>query len=360
MSFETKPFDTKTMSRDDWNKYHEYRRKRHLETTPEDPCMSNEVIEKSFIQDTEDDMMYLKRYSIFNSEDNGKSKMIGYVGISSFSEKNPSFEGNKHNVQFDISILKDYRKKGIATQNLKYVIDFAKEHNKTVAHTQTFEDDGREFMKKIGAKVALSAKENRLQMADVDWNMVKQWVSEAESLNPNTKIKRFTKVPEEIIEQYSHVLTETANQQPFDDLDIKDFIITPEVLRKFEEKFNNLGYISYTMITVESDGEISGLTEIMHNPEKKIMLSQGLTGVVLKHRGRKLGKWLKGLTLLEMREKFPEVTTVVTGNADSNAPMLSINHRLGFKPHRESSIGQLNVQDLENYLASKQEKSVIH
>ena len=243
---------------------------------------------------------------------------------------------------------------------MKFLLEFAKERNLSSLITQTFEDDGRQFLTRIGANLALSGKENRLQMNGVDWDMIKHWVAEAESLNPNTKIVRFTKTPDDLIEQYCKIYTESMNQQPFGEIEINDMILTPVLMRKREEEFKELGFTAYTMITVEPDGEISGLTEMIRMPEKKIMLNQGLTGVKDKHRGRKLGKWLKGLNLLEMKEKYPEVTVVTTGNADSNAPMLSINHRLGFQPYREMTMGQIKVQELEKYYTSKQEKTVVY
>ena len=353
MSVAFKQLDPNTITREDWKKYHEFRRIKHLETTPDDPYQPDAVIEKGILQDYRNDTLYVRRYVIYDSEESHKSKQIGSIAIIAFTEKNPSYEGNKHMAQFDISILKDYRNKGIATKSLHYLIEFAKDRNLSLLITQTLEDDGRNFLTRIGANLALAGKENRLQMKEVNWKMVKEWVAEAESLNPTTRIIQFSKVPDDLIEQYCKIFTEIMNQQPFGELEINDMIFTPELLRKREEEFNELGFTTHTMITVEQDGEISGLTEMIRMPEKKTMLNQGLTGVKDKHRGRKLGKWLKGLNLLEMKELYPEVTVVTTGNADSNAPMLSINHRLGFKPHRESTLGQIKLADLEKYYNQK-------
>jgi hypothetical protein len=56
--------------------------------------------------------------------------------------------------------------------------------------------------------------------------------------------------------------------------------------------------------------------------------------------------------LLRVREEFPQVKCVVTGNASSNAAMLSINERLGFRTHREGFIAQVSVGTLDAYLGS--------
>lgn len=68
---------------------------------------------------------------------------------------------------------------------------------------------------------------------------------------------------------------------------------------------------------------------------------------------RSLGKWLKAAMLLRIREELPQVRVVATGNATSNAAMLSINVRLGFKPHREGIGVQMSLDELEAYLRSR-------
>ena len=349
MDIEFKLFDPNGITREDWNKIHEYRMERHHEN-PDDSILSDEVYEKAILQDYKNDSIYIRRYLIIDSQ---KSKQIGYMTILASSEKDPSYEMNKSLLYFNLAILKDFRKKGIATKSMEYLLDFAKKHNSMLAQTRSSEEDGFKFLKKIGANLARSEKEARLQMKDVDWDMIKRWVSEAKLLNPNTKIVRFTRVPDEIIDQYSKVCTETFNQMPMDNLEQNAMIITPEFLRNNEKEFNELGSTINSLITVEQDNQISAMTEMVYNPEKKTMISQHLTGVRNKYRGRKLGKWIKGLMLLDMKEKYPEVTIATTTTADSNASMLSINNRLGYKPFKESVTAQIKLDDLEKYYSSK-------
>ena len=72
-------------------------------------------------------------------------------------------------------------------------------------------------------------------------------------------------------------------------------------------------------------------------------VTQLLTGVRAQYRGRGLGKLLKALMLLHVRAAYPEVKYISTGNADSNAPMLAINRKLGFRKHRQVKIYKLKI-----------------
>lgn len=46
---------------------------------------------------------------------------------------------------------------------------------------------------------------------------------------------------------------------------------------------------------------------------------------------------------LHLRRDYPGVKYIVTANADSNAPMLAINDRLGFKRHMPVNVYKLKL-----------------
>ena len=351
MTIEYKKVDLETMTGEDWKKYHEYRRIRWEETNPDDPIQPDEVVEKSFKQDYTNKDMFIETYMITDSDED--SKQIGSIVMVTFSETNPSYETNKHIAQFDIALLKEYRRQGLATRAIPFLVGFAKKHNNRLFINGVSEKDGKEFLGHLGATFALASKENRLQMKNVDWEMVKSWITEGASLNKTTKLISCTAIPEELLDQYAKFFTTVMNQVPFGDLDIDTIVSTPESIRKHEAEFKELGFTSHTMITIEEDGEISGMTEMLRTPGKDTILSQGLTGVKDSQRGRKLGKWLKAAMLEEMKKQYPQVQVVTTGNADVNAPMLSINHRLGFKAYKETNMAQIAVEKMEEYYNRK-------
>src|SRR3989442_14943213 len=97
------------------------------------------------------------------------------------------------------------------------------------------------------------------------------------------------------------------------------------------------GTLHYTMLTREPDGVISGVTDMEYMPYRPTLVQQDFTGVRPDARGRGLGKWLKAAMLLHIHELYPDAEWITTGNAGSNAPMLAINKKMGFKQFRAGS-----------------------
>jgi GNAT superfamily N-acetyltransferase len=347
MEIELRVFDPFKASKEKWRLFHEYRYKRYPEHSPDDPITADERVENNlrFMRKQE----HIETHSVHES---GKpDEWIGLVRLSYVNEKSPSYEENKHTCFiYNVELLTPYRGKGIGKQLLQTVLEFAKRHDKSLIVKGVSEEDGKKFARKLKAKEALSASENRLDVTKLDWDMVNQWAKEGPKWSPDSKLEFFEDCPEDIIEDYCRIYTKVLNQAPREDLEVGDWIVTPERRRDAEEQNRKNGSTWLTAVTRESDGDISGLTEVWYIPSKVPLLFQDLTGVPEKYRGSGKGKWLKAIMLLEVKKRFPAITTVVTGNATSNAPMLSINERLGFKVYKEEIVFQMKTEDLEKYL----------
>ncbi|HUT80066.1 MAG TPA: GNAT family N-acetyltransferase [Candidatus Bathyarchaeia archaeon] len=342
-----KQFDPLTASREEWVRYHEFRKLKQKEENPNDPISSDESCENSIKANVQYPEADIKLYYVLHTRTN---KQIGEFDQAVINEVSPSYEATKHLIQFSIYILPEYRLQGIGSELLKMITSEALKRKKSLLITNTDCLSGKAFLEKIGAQIALAGVENRLLLENIDWSMVEQWVHEGEKRSPTSKIDVFTTIPDEIIEAYCNAYTEVVNQQPLGELDVGQIITTPEIYRQQEKMFVEMGRIWMTMICTEADGSISGLTEVRYNPSRDTIISQLMTGVISEYRGRGIGKWLKAAMLLKIREEFPKVKTITTGNANSNAPMLSINNRLGFKMHKESINAQIYVEKVAKYL----------
>jgi len=346
MDIEIRPFDLIHASSEDWSRFDEFNRTVNHEFWPDDPPQDIETRRRMIEADMEEmDMVAHEAVDLQRNE-----RIAGFFRLMFWKESSPSYKGNEHICNIaGIAVRSEYRRNGVATRLLPLVHDVVKKRGRRSIVGSTLNEAGRALVRRIGGKEALEMQDNRLSLDSVDWNMVNSWVEEGPKRSPGTRIVFFNSIPDEILEQYCDVYTEVANQAPRDELRVGDQVVTPESWKTRMEKYAEGGMKYLAALTIERNGDISGLTDVAWVPSVPPILWQSLTGVQERYRGRGLGKWLKGAALLRARSEFPTVTTVVTQNATSNEPMLDINRRLGFKLYREIYQFQVELQKLKKY-----------
>lgn len=203
-------FDPLNGSDIEWERFHEYRKKKHSEVNPGDPVSSDEFTKNSMQQNVQNPEFGVHLLSVI---DNKTNKQIGDVMQGLILEASPSYEGTKHLIQFDIYLLSPYRRKGIGTRLLKQVYDFTIEQNKTLLVTGSSEEDGKAFLKTIGAQVALSGVDSRLQLSDVDWEMIDSWAKAGPIRSSSSSLEIVQKIPDELLEEFCKVYTEVTKDR---------------------------------------------------------------------------------------------------------------------------------------------------
>lgn len=146
-------------------------------------------------------------------------------------------------------------------------------------------------------------------------------------------------------------LIDVMNTAPMEDLEVEDSKTTPAKLRE-QETYLKSQEVKRIVLYVrhKESGEFAGYTETFWSPDKTDVIQQMATGVVPKHRGNKLGKWLKAAMLQKIMAEQPDVKFIRTGNAASNAPMLAINNALGFELYESVIEWQIEVDKIKTYL----------
>ncbi|MFN3266185.1 MAG: GNAT family N-acetyltransferase [Deinococcales bacterium] len=139
-------------------------------------------------------------------------------------------------------------------------------------------------------------------------------------------------IPEQDLVAFAE-LTQVMNSAPKSDLEIEDINITPELIRQNEALQKAGNRDTLTAVVRHKSGELVGLNELGWTRNRASIVNQGATGVKPEHRNHGLGRWLKAANIKRLLELNPEARFIRTGNADSNAPMLKINHQMGFKPY---------------------------
>lgn len=264
---------------------------------------------------------------------------------------------NEHMVRFRIEVLPEHRRQGIGQEALKVLLPFAKRHKRTLWMTFTWDNVPATtlFFERLGARRGSEMKTNQLKIEEFDKGLVKRWLKKSEKLKEEFNLSLWDGAyPDSEIKSVSNLYQVVANDEPRDSLEMEDMNFSPNFLRGIEQSILAKGDQRWTLyLTDRANGSLAGLTEVMWNPNRKMILQQGFTGVCPEYRSKGLGRWLKAEMMKKILAERPEVKFIRTGNANSNAPMLKINTEMGFKPYIAQTIWQVETDKIEKYLAEE-------
>lgn len=329
LDFRIIEFDPDTISEELLYKYFELDDQFSYELDPDDEPYPHDLQKKMIQSKNPESETY--RWLVITEKD---EQVIGFARVRYVTPVAKNYDSAKNFADMEILVAKTHRGKGIGTKLFSKIFEKVKEHGciTTISVNYVY-DIGHKFCEKFMGKVVQEEAEYRAYLSEIDWELLNEWKKAGESIaqKEGITLERFEHCPEHIIDEYTKIYTETVNQRPLGEVEIRHRI-TPDS-RKEQEKIwiDERGHKWHTFATKESDGTISGLTEMVYIPEIPYYIEQLLTGVRDQYRGRGLGKWLKAEMVLFIKNQYPEIKFIQTGNADVNDPMLSINERMNFK-----------------------------
>ncbi|RPI84332.1 MAG: GNAT family N-acetyltransferase [Chloroflexi bacterium] len=266
-----------------------------------------------------------------------------------------NMEENRHITQFDLGVEPEYRCQGLGRKILALITEAARADNRRLMLSETSDriPAGEAFITRIGGKKGLETHVNQLRIPDLDSSLLERWLNISEDNLAEFEIGFWDGLyPEQQVAAVVELI-ELTNQQPMGDLEINEVHMTSEQLRQMEKMHFARGNERWTYYVVEkASGRFAGYTETFWNPNRPEILRQDMTGVFPEFRGKGIGRWLKAAMLDKVLKERPQVKYVRTGNADSNAAMLKINNELGFQPYIAQTLWQVEIDNVERYLAS--------
>lgn len=265
-------------------------------------------------------------------------------------------DGYRHVAWVSVGVLPNHRRAGVGRALLGSALEVVERFGRSLLMGGTRETvpAGEAFVQRIGAELGQVMIENRLDLRAVDHKLVRSWVEAGPARAPGYHLE-FVKgaTPDHLVSGVIAAL-QTINTAPRDDLQAGDITVTPQLLREQEQAAAAAGLERWAFYAVEDGtGAFVGLTDVVVNSMVPERLQVGNTGVDPAHRGRALGKWLKGAMTQKILGELPAARWLVTGNAASNDAMLSINRQVGFQASATTKTWQVAAERARAYLSGQ-------
>jgi GNAT superfamily N-acetyltransferase len=230
-------------------------------------------------------------------------------------------------------VRRDRRRQGVGIALLAEVAERARQHGRTRLEHFVVRSHaaGMRFAARAGAHPGLLDHQNRLDVERIDVGLMKQWVAEGEQNTDGYSLVYLDDVcPDEWLERLTRV-AHVMNTAPRSD-DRDEVVWTAAQTRAHQTALLARGWWNRTVgVLHDRSGDLVGFSELGGSTHQPWLAQQGDTAVDPAHRGRGLAKWMKATNALRLLDERPEATTIETANAGVNAPMLGINHAMGFR-----------------------------
>lgn len=275
----------------------------------------------------------------------GGDEIVGgaFLGIDK-SGSNPNHR------QVEVDVLPQHRGRGLGRALFATAIEEIGEGDDVIVNFWTSDRSaaGEAFLAHVGAEPKLRMKMNQLDLKTIDRGRMASWAR----LDPLGYRLEWIDgdAPERLL---PNVITawETMNSMPREGLDMKDWKVTPEIVRDRERMRKERGQERRLVLAIdEATGGTASFTELFFDPRAAHVIWQGGTATVPAHRGKGLGKWVKGRMILRVLDEMPRALFVRTNNAGSNAPMLAINEQMGFRVVWQNTAWQMPLSRAREYV----------
>jgi GNAT superfamily N-acetyltransferase len=333
------PFDAGAASSKVWAAFHVYRRAIAAELHPDDPIVDDAQCEYEMRRD--DPLWEVRRWAA-----SGRADIVGTASVWYRRSGTPYAEDHAWHLRCFGSVRADMRRQGVGSSLLQKVLHLMRVLDKTVLTLSAHTGAGHAFLQQIGAVSKLSSIESRATLAALDWPRLRSWEDGVRDLGLRWECYA-DRVPRPVLISLVPAFTALIGDIPLGSLEIAPIRFEIEGYDEFYKGLDRFGGAHHLVLLREQGGALAGMSEASWNSQTAETAFQAFTGVARPWRGRGLARALKAALLRQVHTVHPEAKTMRTSNAEANAAMLSINQRVGFRPHLHYSEYQVTRAELE-------------
>lgn len=231
----------------------------------------------------------------------------------------------------DLVVHPNHRRRGTGSALLAHVLGAAREAGRSsivaeTAYPKDGSDPGEGFLLAHGFDVAQTNLRNDLYVTD-------SHAGENASAAAGYAIETSTNdTLDEWLEGRAILQQRMSTDAPTGDLDFEEEVWDADRIRGQRDATtaSNRRAVESVARHLET-GQLVAFTQLQVPDDEPGLAYQQDTLVLREHRGHGLGAAVKAANMHALRTEFPQTRTVRTWNAQSNAPMISVNEALGYR-----------------------------
>ena len=240
---------------------------------------------------------------------------------------------NTHLCYFDIVVDPLVRRRGLGRELLQVVLGVAREEGRRTLMTSPYGGSpGEPFCAAAGFAQVYRESQREQRVLELDADHLAAMRRDAEKLAEDFELVAYAgALPDALLDEAAR-LGAVINDAPVEQLDMEDEVYDAERIRTFERAQALQGRRLHRVVARHrGTGEPAGHTVVAVEVEHPWLASQYDTSVAAAHRGHRLGLLLKLEMLRHLAGAEPQVRSLFTWNADSNAHMVGVNEQLGYR-----------------------------
>ena len=275
------------------------------------------------------------------------------VGLGQASYSNDG--SNPDILRCEIQVDDGHRRRGVGTALLTRIVGLAESLGRNQLHGWHHDTvpAGAAFADAVGADAGLEYHMNVVRIADLDVAQLTEWSDLGPQRAPGYTVELIEGAwPEAMLDDIAHLYYVLERDMPMaEGVEPREW--SADLVADMQEHYQR-GTQSLSAVAIHNDsGRTVGLTQLIRRNTDPTTWIVTTTMVDPEHRGKGLGKWLKGTANLAALARWPGGIYQETGNAFTNDAMLAINRQMGFEHELTTTDVELSVADAIRYLESR-------
>jgi GNAT superfamily N-acetyltransferase len=342
--FKIVPFDIDTAGPDAWAALHAHRRGIAAEFHPDDPVLSDEEYEYEMRR--ADPLWDARHWLAFEG-----AAAVGFAGAWFRRPGTPNADDHARFLKCYGSVAASARRRGIGTQLLQPVHALMHTLDKTVLTLSAENDAGHGFLTHAGAAAKHSMVESCTFLDDLNWAGLRAWEDVAGDLGLTWECYA-GRVPRKTLVALLPALTALVSDVPLGSLDAPPIHLEIESYDQWYAGMARTGGMHHVVMLHDPGGAVIAMSEASWDSRNPKVAFQIFSAVARPWRRRGVARAIKAALLRQIRSANPGAREVRTFNAESNAPILAVNRRLGFTALRRHVDYQITRAELDARLGA--------